>query len=192
MRMLKCFTMRAKVLRAPFPRKKKMEGFCLSENSRLVSRDVSRAKSVNSDTVRCPLSYQPRLITPVRECRATKCTSETHLNRKLLDDTARRRFGRVVEHLVDPLVDDLGRHARSEDDGTLLEAGFDPQVGGGLSASELAPDVDVVWLSAMTLDVCCRGSSRLPAGSSCPFLPLTGIPFASDIASCHVTPLART
>jgi hypothetical protein len=45
---------------------------------------------------------------------------------------------------VDTLVHDLGRHGRSEDDGTLLEAGLDPEVGDGLGTGELTPDVDVV------------------------------------------------
>jgi len=49
---------------------------------------------------------------------------------------------------VDTLVDDLGRHGRSQDDGSLLVAGLGPEVGSGLSAGELTPDVDVVYRSA--------------------------------------------
>jgi hypothetical protein len=45
---------------------------------------------------------------------------------------------------VDSLVDNLGRHGRGEDDGSLLIAGLGPEVGGGLSTSELSPDVNVV------------------------------------------------
>ena len=45
---------------------------------------------------------------------------------------------------MDSLVDDLGRHGGGEDDGSLLVAGLGPEVGGGLSTSELSPDVDVV------------------------------------------------
>jgi hypothetical protein len=49
---------------------------------------------------------------------------------------------------VDTLVDDLGRHGRGQDDGSLLVAGLGPEVGGGLSTGELTPDVDVVYRSA--------------------------------------------
>ena len=45
---------------------------------------------------------------------------------------------------MDSLVDDLGRHGGSKDDGSLLVAGLGPEVGGGLSTCELSPDVDVV------------------------------------------------
>lgn len=52
---------------------------------------------------------------------------------------------------MNSLVDDLGRHGGSKDDGSLLVAGLGPEVGGGLSTGELSPDVDVVCLSAQVL-----------------------------------------
>lgn len=45
---------------------------------------------------------------------------------------------------MDALVDDLGRHGRGEDDGTLGVLLLDPKVGDGLSTRELAEDIDVV------------------------------------------------
>lgn len=73
----------------------------------------------------------------------------TYLNGELLDDGRGSGLGRVVEYLVNTLVDDLGRHGRGQNDGTLLVAGLGPEVGGGLSAGELSPDVDIVYRSAV-------------------------------------------
>jgi hypothetical protein len=70
---------------------------------------------------------------------------KTYFNSELLDDGRSSGLGRVVEDLVDSLVDDLGRHGGSEDDGSLLVAGLGPEVGSGLSTGELSPDVDVVY-----------------------------------------------
>jgi hypothetical protein len=70
---------------------------------------------------------------------------KTYLNGELLDDGRSSGLGRVVKDLVDSLVDDLGRHGGSKDDGSLLVAGLGPEVGGGLSTGELSPDVDVVY-----------------------------------------------
>jgi len=50
---------------------------------------------------------------------------------------------------MDTLVDDLGRHGRGEDDGSLLVARFGPEIGGSLGTSKLSPDVDVVYSSAL-------------------------------------------
>jgi hypothetical protein len=68
----------------------------------------------------------------------------TYLDSELLDNGRSGGLGRVVEDLVDTLVDDLGRHGRSKDDGTLLVARLDPEIGGGLGTDELTPNVDVV------------------------------------------------
>lgn len=69
----------------------------------------------------------------------------THLNSELLDNGGSGSLGGVVEDLVDPLVDDLGRHGGSKDDRSLLVAGLGPKVGGGLGTGELSPDVYVVY-----------------------------------------------
>lgn len=106
-----------------------------TSHSRLVGRDVTGAEGVDSDAVVGPLDGE------------------------LLDDRRGGGLGRVVEDLVDALVDDLRRlrvslrsimgrrmthHGRGEDDGALLVSGLDPQVGDGLGTGKLAPDVDVV------------------------------------------------
>jgi hypothetical protein len=69
---------------------------------------------------------------------------KTYLNSELLDNGRSSGLGRVVEDLVNSLVDDLGRHGGSKDNGSLLVAGLGPEVGGGLGTGELTPDVDVV------------------------------------------------
>lgn len=66
------------------------------------------------------------------------------LDGELLDNGRGGGLGRVVEDLVDALVDNLRRHGRGQDDRALLVARLGPQVGGGLGTSKLAPDVDVV------------------------------------------------
>lgn len=103
----------------------------------MVSSDVSGAESVDSDTLVGPLDSQ-------RETQ--RIVLEAHLDGKLLDDRRGGSLGRVVEDLVDTLVDDLGRHGRGEDDGTLLVARLGPEVGGSLGTSELTPNVDIVCL----------------------------------------------
>jgi len=78
---------------------------------------------------------------------------KTYLNGELLDDRRGSGLGRVVEDLVNSLVDDLGRHGGSKDNGSLLVAGLGPEVGGSLSAGELSPDVDVVCRLALILEL---------------------------------------
>jgi hypothetical protein len=51
---------------------------------------------------------------------------KTYLNSELLDNGRSSGLGRVVEDLVDSLVDDLGRHGGSKDDRSLLVAGLGP------------------------------------------------------------------
>ena len=114
-------------------------------HSRLVSGNVTWAEGVDTDTVRGPLFVSFVLSS----------TRQTHLDSELLDDGRGGGLGGVVEDLVDTLVDDLTRHGRGEDDGTLLVAGLDPEVGSGLGADELTPNVDVVWSSA---DVRCKAA----------------------------------
>jgi len=79
--------------------------------------------------------------------------SMTDLNGELLDNGGGSGLGRVVEDLVNSLVDNLGRHGGSKDDGSLLVAGLGPEVGGGLSTGELSPDVDVVCELAQILEL---------------------------------------
>jgi hypothetical protein len=93
-------------------------------NPRLVGSDVTGTQGVDSDRVRSPLDSE------------------------LLDDGRSSGLGRVVEDLVDSLVDNLGRHGRGEDDGSLLVARLGPKVGGSLSTGELTPNIDVVYKSA--------------------------------------------
>lgn len=50
------------------------------------------------------------------------------LDGELLDDRRGGSLRRVVEDLVDALVDDLGGHGRSEDDRSLLVAVLDPDL----------------------------------------------------------------
>ena len=102
----------------------------------MVGSDVTGAQGVDSDRVRSPLkSISKPSIVQYRK---------TYLNGELLDDGGRGGLGRVVEYLVDTLVDNLGRHGRGQDDGSLLVAGLGPKVGSGLSTGELTPNVDVV------------------------------------------------
>jgi hypothetical protein len=110
-------------------------------NLRLVGSDVTGAEGIDSDAVRSPLHD----ISTSLPCRR----KETYLNGELLDDRRGSGLGRVVEDLVDTLVDDLGRHGGGQDDRSLLVARLGPEIGGSLSTSELAPDVDVVCRSAM-------------------------------------------
>jgi len=51
---------------------------------------------------------------------------KTDLDGELLDDGRSGSLGRVVEDLVDSLVDNLRRHGRGEDNGSLLVAGLGP------------------------------------------------------------------
>jgi hypothetical protein len=70
---------------------------------------------------------------------------------------------------VDTLVDNLGRHGRGQDDGSLLVARLGPEVGSGLGTGKLTPDVDVVCWSALSLgkkegDTWCGGKEDLRIG----------------------------